>query len=511
MKRLLLPLLAVAVWAAAAAAQQPTTETLLLALKSDKTKEGVAESLRDALKVTAKEELDPATRTAFENVSATGLSVEPISIELYNAYGKLGDSKFQPTELPLAKSKGNGVEVRQLETAEPGVRKWEMKLTGEGNPRLSKLSIKYKGEAKAVEYDDPNSTKKDAEVRYSSPGNYVLTLPTNAEKNKGVARSPESFSAKIETGSSANPTESDDEGQWPSSEGYYLVTMKGFPTSDAAKKSFSGVITKPSKVGGASLKALNIKKNVSIAIGDAISADGIEGVDSIDGNKYFLKVPVLPRENGQDVAHKAYVLFPLTKEQADAKVKEFGEKGLYQTAKGTPAFVRDNKDAFPFSGYTRKDADAVIQLDKEKVKPQWFELHRTIKTRTTDDPGRPNSYLYNQDESSEYFARPINLMKPETKLSQEDAKTLRAAFKDGTAYGVVVYVFDRGDIFNAVAARDRDKDGKSVYAVTRQFDEWGRALKPIANGELPSEDDPKAPVPPKKDDPKKEGTTTDRK
>ncbi len=503
MKRLLLPLLAVSVWTATAAAQQPTTETLLLALKSDKTKEGVAESLRDALKVTAKEELVPETRTAFENVASSGLSVEPISIELYNAYGKLGDSKFQPTELPLAKSKAGGLEVRQLETAEPGVRKWEMKLTGEGNPRLSKLNIKYKGEAKAVEYDDPNSTKKDAEVRYSSPGNYVLTLPTNAEKNKGVARTPESFSAKIETGSSANPTETEDDGQWPSSEGYYLVTMKGFPTSDAAKKSFAGVITKSSKVGGASLKALNIKKNVSIAIGDAISADGIEGVDTIDGNKFFLKVPVLPRENGNDVAHKAYVLFPLTKEQADAKVKEFGEKGLYQTAKGTAAYVRDNKDTSPFSVYTRKDADAVIELGKEGVKPKWFELNRTIKTRTTDDPSRPNSYLYNQDESSEYFARPINLLKADAKLSQDDAKSLRAAFKDGTAYGVVVYIFDRGEVFNAVAARDRDKEGKSVYAVTRQFDEWGRALKPIANGEISGDEgDPKTPL--KKDEEKKD-------
>lgn len=490
MKRLLLPTLAVSFWAAVASAQQPTTETLLLALKSDKTKEGVAESLRDALKVTAKEELSPETRVAFENVASSGLSVEPISVELYNAYGKLGDSKFQPTELPLARSKAGGVEIRQLETAEPGVRKWEMKLTGEGNPRLSKLNIKYRGEAKAVEYDDPNSTKKDAEVRYSSPGNYVLTLPTNAEKNKGVARTPESFSAKIETGSSANPTVADDEGQWPSSEGYYLVTMKGFPTSDAAKRSFAGVITKSSKVGGASLKALNIKKNVSIAVGDAISADGIEGVDTIDGNKFFLKVPVLPRENGQDVAHKAYVLFPLTKEAADAKVKAFGEKGLYNTAKGTPAHIRDNKDDAPFSVYTRKDADATIELGKEGVKPKWFELHRTIKTRTTDDPTVPNLYRYNLDESSEYFARPISLVKPDLKLSQEDAKSLRAAFKDGTAYGVVVYVFDRNEVFNAVAARDKDKDGKPVYAVVRQFDEWGRSLKPIANGE-PTGDDPK--------------------
>lgn len=309
MKRLLLPLLAASFWAASAPAQV-TTETLLIALKSDKTKEGVAESLRTALKVTAKDEgTPPDARTAFESVASSGLSVEPISVELYNAYGKLGDSKFQPTELPLAKSKAGGVEIRQLETAEPGVRKWEMKLTGDGNPRLIKLSVKYKDEPKAVEYDDPNSTKKDAEVRYSSPGSYVLTLATNAEKNKGVARTPESFTAKIESGSSANPTETDDEGQWPNSEGYYLVTMKGFPTSDAAKKSFTSVITKFGKVGGASLKALNIKKNVSIAVGDALSADGIEGVDTIDGNKFFLKVPVLPRENGLDVAHKAYVLF----------------------------------------------------------------------------------------------------------------------------------------------------------------------------------------------------------
>jgi hypothetical protein len=487
-KRLLLPLVAVSFWAATASAQLPT-ETLLVALKSDKTKEGVAESLRTALKVTATDEGTPiADRPAFESVASNGLSVEPISIELYNAYGKLGDSKFQPTELPLAKSKGGGVEIRQLETAEPGVRKWEMKLTGEGNPRLSKLSVKYKGEAKPVEYDDPNSTKKDAEVRYSSPGNYVLTLPTNAEKNKGVARTPESFAAKVEMGSSANPTVTDDEGLWPSSEGYYLVTMKGFPTSDAAKRNFASVITKYGKVGGASLKALNIKKNVSIAVGDAISADGIEGVDTIDGNKFFLKVPVLPRENGLDVAHKAYVLFPLTKEAAAAKVKDFATKKLYETAEGTAKHIRDNKDEGGLSLYTAKDADATIELGKDGVKPRWFELHRTIKTRTTDDPRVPNLYRYNLDESSEYFARPLNLVKPNLKLTQEDAKNLKAAFPDGTAHGVVVYVFDRPGVFNAVPAVKQSKDDKPVYAVVRQFDEWGRALKPIANGESTGDD-----------------------
>lgn len=500
MNRLLLPVLAAALCAATASAQLPT-ETLLLALKSDKTKEGVAESLRDALKVTAKDVGTPENaRAAFESVASSGLSVEPISVELYNAYGKLGDSKFQPTELPLAKSKAGGVEIRQLETAEPSVRKWEMKLTGEGNPRLSKLSVKYRGEAKAVEYDDPNSTKKDAEVRYSSPGNYVLTLPTNAEKNKGVARTPESFTAKIESGASASPTETDDEGQWPSSEGYYLVTMKGFPTSDAAKQNFSSVIKTSGKVGGASLKALNIKKNVSIAVGDAISADGIDGVDTIDGNKFFLKVPVLPRDGGLDVAHKAYVLFPLSKPAADAKVKDLGDKKLYETAKGTAEHIRGNKDDSPLSVYTRKDADATIEVGKDGVKPKWYELHRTIKTRVIDDPRRYNQYQYSHDESSEYFARPLNLVKPDVKLTQDDAKTLRGAFKDGTAYGVVVYVFDKGDIFNAVPARDKDKDGKSVYAVVRQFDEWGRALKPIANGELTGDDsEPKPPTTKKED------------
>ncbi len=493
MNRLLLTLLAVPLWAAVAPAQLPT-ETLLIALKSDKTKEGVAESLRTALKVTATEPGTPDDQKAFEALASTGLSVEPISVELYNAYGKLGDSKFQPTELPLAKSKAGGVEIRQLETAEPGMRKWEMVLTGDANPRLSKLKVKYKGEDKPAEYDDPNSTKKGAEVQYSSPGHYVLTLPTNAKENKGVARTPESFIASIESGSSAKPTVTEDEGQWPSSEGYYLVTMKGFPTSDAAKKSFTGVITKAAKVGGASLKALNIKKNVSIAVGDAISADGIEGVDTIDGNKFFLKVPVLPRDNGQDVAHKAYVLFPLSKEAADAKVKDLAEKGFFKTSEGIAKQVRDNKDEGGLSLYTAKDADAVIETNKTGVKPRWFELHRTIKTRTTDDPRVPNLYHYSQDESSEYFARPITLVKPDTKLSQDEAKVLQGAFKDGTAYGVVVYVFDKKEVFNAVPARDKDKDGKPVYAVVRQFDEWGRALKPIAAGE-PTGDTPKAPAP----------------
>ena len=495
MKRHLLPVLAAALLAAPAVAQLPT-ETLLIALKSDKTKEGVAESLRTALKVTAGDDgTPPGDRPAFESVAAGGLSVEAISVELYNAYGKLGDSKFQPTDLPLAKSKGGGVEVRQLETAEPGVRKWEMTLTGEGNPRLTSLRLKYKGEEKPVEYDDPNSTKKGAEVRFSSPGHYVLTLPTNAEKNKGAARTPEAFAAKIESGPSADPTAADDEGQWPSSEGYYLVTMKGFPTSDAAKRNFTNVITKFGKVGGASLKALNIKKNVSIAVGDALSADGIEGVDTIDGNKFFLKVPVLPRENGLDVAHKAYVLFPLTKEAAEAKVKAFGDKGLYNTSEGTAKHVRDNKDEGGLSLYTGKDADATVEVGKDGVRPRWFELHRTIKTRTTDDPRVPNLYLYNVDESSEYFARPITLVKPGVKLSQEDAKTLKNAFKDGTAHGVVVYVFDKNGVFNTVPAAGKDKDNKPVYAVVRQFDEWGRALKPLASGDAPPDDEPKPPAP----------------
>lgn len=497
MKRLLLPLLAVAACTVAVSAQEtPKTETLLIALKSDKTAEGVKETLQNALSVTAKDVNTPVeTRGAFEALAKGGLTVEPISVELYNAYGRLGDSGFRAAELPLLKSKSGAMEVRQLETATPGVRRWELILTGEGNPRLSKLSVKYKGEEKPTEYDNPNSIKKDAEVRYSSPGRYVLTLPTGGEKGKEVARTPESFTAKIETGASADPTVTTEEGQWPTSQGYYLVTMKDFPTNTDAKQNFVNISTKTERLGGSALKSLNVKKNVTVATGDARSTDGIPEIEDIDGNKFFLKVPVLVQK---DAAQKAFVLFPLTLEAAEAKVKELDEKNKNKTAKWTAEYVRDNKDEGGLSVFTEKDADPTIELGKDGVKPRWYDLRRMLKTRVTDDPQVRNLYRYNLNESSEYFGRAINLVKPEGKLSQDDAKTLRGAFKDGTAYGVVVYIFERDGLFNAVPAPRGKPDQPVTYAVVRQFDEWGRALKPIANGEVAPGNEPKAP--PKKEE-----------
>lgn len=495
MKRLLLPVLAATLWAATASAQLPT-ETLLVALKTDKVQEGVTESIRNALNVSSQDPSNtPQARQAFQQVT---LAVEPISIEMYNAYGKLGDSKFRPTELPLAKSEKGGVEIRQLETAEPSVRKWELSLPGDGNPRLSKLTVAYQGEKEPTVYDDPNSTKKGAEVRYSSPGHYVLTLPTNAEKNKGEVRTPQSFTAVIETGSSADPTVSTEKGDWPKSNGYFLVTLKGFPTEDQAKQNFTTAIKDSGQVGGSALKAFNIKKNVSIAVGDALSGDGPRDDESIDGNKYFLKVAVLPKNGPNEVAHKAYVLFPLSREGAEAKVQEFKKLGLYDAAEKTALHIKDNKDKGTggFSPYSDKDQAPLINLSDGQITPKWYELLRTVKTRSVDDPN--NRFQYKQDESSQYFARPVSLLRNDNKpLTAEDAQNLKKVFKDGAAHGVVVYVFDNGKVFNAVPAQERDEEKKNVYAVVRQFDEWGRALKPIANGEPTGDDQPKAPAPKK--------------
>ena len=177
---------------------------------------------------------------------------------------------------------------------------------------LAKLEIVYE-DAPGKPVALVPTTKRDDPLTLTQFGSYVLKPP--------VDRQPIKYTASIRKLGARTFTQVTDD--WPRSDNFYLIRLNGFRGD---RKALTDTIKDPKKVPNA-LDSFEIKTDVTLAMGEAKSSEDLLEEVELDGNKLYVKTPMLKRGN----ARRAYMLFPLTEKQFEEQLpvlRKLGEEGL---------------------------------------------------------------------------------------------------------------------------------------------------------------------------------------
>ncbi len=356
--------------------------------------------------------------------------VQTISAVEYQAYQRLENPDAVPSPLPSTRK--DNLEVRQLPAAQPT---WEFNLLGMIPQEISRLEVTYEDAPTRAVALTPTKNREDP-LTITQFGSYVLKPPANKRPVKYVAYIRELGSK-------------DDrkmEGDWPQGDNYYLIRLNGFRGD---RNQFSATIKDSNKIGGTALDAFNIKSDVTLGIGEAGATDDEQEEETIEGNKLYVNVPRLRRDD----AARAYMLFPLSEKEAEEKLVELN--------KFTPnGLSKEIRQANPIP----KEQPVVIT---PATKPLWIELPRVEKTGA-ERGLRPGS-----------FGRVISLASPQAGgVKPGDYKELLDQFPQ--AYRIVVYEFDDGKIRNALYYKRSPTQKKRTLANGGPMTVWAVQLARLA-------------------------------
>lgn len=373
--------------APAAHAQEASDSTMVILLRTGpKLPKSVVEStLNSGLKFLSRE-MTPGKDGALDVIVAGKPEVKQITAIQYGFYNNVINATADST--PLTVAKNGDLELRQLLAADPA---WQLKLLAPDPAVLTKLKVSYGKEVK--EYDP---AKDAAVLALTQAGTYTFRLPADTV--------PTAYEAEFETLKGEKKVI---KGDWPKSDNFFLIRLRGYKGNrDALVKT----LRDRDKVGNA-LDDLKIGKDVVLAIGEAQATDNEPADEELrDKNKLFVSVPRLRR----GTQRRAWMLFPLTAEQATAELAKFEGKGPDDVIK----FIQESKPALA--------ADQV--LIKDGSPPRWMELPPTDGAA---EGLRPNA-----------FGRVLTLVAEEKeRVTPEDYKKLLDKYP--AAKRLLVYEFDK--------------------------------------------------------------------
>ncbi|HYH64264.1 MAG TPA: hypothetical protein VD866_06160 [Urbifossiella sp.] len=431
--------LAVAVVAAAAAgpsaAQPDAGEKVILVIRTGPsiTRPVIEEAVENTLK-------NLTVKAAFAGQPVTNGPplIRLISPVEFNAYQRLENPDAPLSPLPSITLEKDQLAVRQLPAAEPT---WEFSLLGLTPQEITKLDVTYDDAADKAVSLTPSTKQKDP-LTLTQFGSYVLQPP--------AAKRPVRFVAHVrELGQKEERKVS---GEWPQGDNYFLIRLNGFK-GDRAQ--FEAVIKDKEKVGGTALEAFNIKSDVTLGIGEAGATDDEQEEEVIEGNKLYVNIPPLRRDD----AARVYMLFPMTAKEAADKTAE-----LNKLAPGRlSAHIAE-------AGPIPATQEVVITPES---RAQWLELPK-IDRSARGGGLRPGA-----------FGRALTL------VSGNPAEVTPAAFaklleKFPEAHRVVVYEFDRNNIRNALFYKRTPGQKERTLANASPMAAWPVQLARLA-GQAPPE------------------------
>ena len=395
-------ILAVAIAMEPPAIARPDGENLQIVLRTDSNMS--LATVRKSLK-TALRKISPTEEFRGQKICDGEPIVREITPAEYTAYQRLTNPDAPLATLPTAEK--DGIQVRQLPAATPT---WEFSLKGTTPQELTKLEVVYEDAPKKPELLEPN--KGDNSLTLTQFGSYALTPPALRKVDPGAKgappteyRRPLRYTAYVrQIGGKGDRIVA---GEWPKGDNYYLIRVNRFR---GLRKDLSDTITDPDKVPNGP-GTFEIRNDVTLVLGTAKSDEDVtEGIE-FEGNKLYVTVPKLNRGKPK----RAYMLFPLNKQQFDselASLRGMGEDEL-------PAHIRKN--------VVGADREGVITAD---TPPTWFEL-----PLVPANGGRLKEGT---------FGRVLSLTTADTARASKPEEYKKLLDKIPQAYQIVVYEFDDG-------------------------------------------------------------------
>lgn len=414
-------------------------------------KSRVVEAVTATLKTMMQEQPDDAITKLVEKFSGkTGAdAVKNITATDFHAYKRLVNPDSPLPSLPTRKSEQ--LELRQLPALTPT---WELTLLGATPRQIDQLDLTFINDAaqtKALTLKP--SLKAEDSLKMTQLGTYALSLgkplldqlasEDNADNNWKVSE----YSATVSTLDMKTEVV---KGNWIEADSYYLIRLDGI---DQHRDLFANIIRDRTKVGGVALDVFNVGESATLALGEAGVTDDSAG-DTFEDNKISMTIASLSKTD----CARAWVLFPLTKEQAERETKRLNQMSLGQIPdeirKATPVMA---------------GSDAVI---KPGESARWFEWPKVGAAAATG-PSPQNS-----------FQRDIYLVDVDgTRATAADYQQLLKDIPD--AYRVVVYEFENatGTVRNSPAYTTRGDAGekkKKQPANSSEFTRWKSKLPELA-------------------------------
>lgn len=357
-----------------------------------------------------------------EGVECGTVQVKPISQSAYEALSAL----ITHGPLPGA-MKGDITVAPYVEDSAL----WEIN-TGDPDDRLQKASLTVEGPDKreqSLEHEVAERSKHEAPLRYYKPGVYLLRLPPSSRPTKCTLtlKRPDGEAREVPF-------------VWPELDRYYVIVMNDFWGDPAP---LFETLKDGSKVGGVPFEDIGEPKPTTLVLASLKEIESTIAQGWPQPTTFRAVTPLPPNT----FPKRAWMLFPLTKEQSDEEL-----------AAALALVERDGFKALP--EYIRKRG---VEADKEAMlapgnPPQWYEMTR--------------------EGEEEAFIRMLELDRvAEWKQSQPAPETFR----------LLVYEFDDG----AVRLPIRFSPGANKqpsYVVDEAVEAWPiglRELKRLPEGDTP--------------------------
>lgn len=291
---------------------------------------------------------------------------------------------------------------------------WELKLP-KAKQVLKELTVEYKkaGTVKYTTASNKPDEKRDETKEFGLilPGSYSIPMLADDE--------PESYSGTVrELDPETNMVKETEikKTKFPEIDRFFSITIRGFRGNQ--QRLFD--VMQDSRFVPNPVKNLEPVKNYTFAFAN-LSSDLPIGGRILEGQEYLARVPSVTGRN----AKRVWIMFPLTKEEADAKAKELNKLSGADLSK----LIRTTGDTV-----TAKDNE-LVNADS---KPRFFEL---------PDMSNGNQTL---------FGRNIKL---------EDFRGL--AKKYPAVHRLVLWEFDNGDTQSSIEVADNN--GKSVNVLNEEI------------------------------------------
>lgn len=359
--------------------------------------------------------------------------VDEVTAADYSAYQRLTNPDAPLIEPPRKMTPNKELEVRQLPASVPT---WEFSLLGPMPREISQVDIVYEGKDKTPQKLIP-STDAGAPLTITQFASYVLKPPKD--------KTPLKYTAYVRELAGSEPRQIP--GEWPRGDHFFLVRLNGFKGD---RESLAAMIK--SKDVPNAFGFFEIKDDVTLALAEAKSSKYVALRNAIEGNKVYVNAPPLKGA----APRRAFMLFPLSKEQFDIQLAELREMGDAEL----PEHVRKS--------VVTPMEDALVTADS---KPMWYEMPLVL-----DD-----NNLAKFPAGS--FGRVLSLatLDPNKKIEPVEYQKLLERFPQ--AYQIVVYEFDDGVVRRALRytnEESKDADEATYPANGGPMDIWAVKIAQLA-------------------------------
>lgn len=411
-------------------------------------KSRVVDAVTATLKVMSEKVNDDAVNQLAEKTTAN--HVKEITASDFNAYKRLVNPDSPLAPLPTQTTEE--LQLRQLPALIPT---WEMTLLGAVPRQIDKLKLTFMndaGETKPLELTP--SLKPEDPLTMTQLGTYALRLDKGVFESLGKEEGVEpnwkvtEYEADVSTLDKKSKTVT---GPWVQDDSYYLIRLDGI---DQHRELFSSVIKDRSEngIGGVALDVFNVAENATLALGNAgVTAEGT-GEDFVE-NKLGISIPALSKTN----CARAWMLFPLTKEQAETELKALNVLSLGDV----PKTIRSRNPVMA-------GTDAVVRPGDSAT---WFEVPRAGAGAPSNVP--PSA-----------FHRDIYLV--DTNIANTKPEEYRKLLESyPNAHKIVVYEFENatGTVRNSPEYTVRGASGtkpKPHAANATEVKSWSSRLPELA-------------------------------